>query len=82
MINNSISPEPLEHGLRTPNVKEIDNKIPTTLHTLPHYITFSQLVNLGTRTYRYTFDEALRNNRVNALAMRRDPIVYYSLRMR
>lgn len=82
MINNSISPEPLEHGLRTPNVKEIDNKIPTTLHTLPHYITFSQLVNLGTRTYRYTFDEALRNNRVNALAMRRDPIVYYSVRMR
>lgn len=51
-------------------------------HLLPHFITFSQLVNLASRSYRYTFDEALRHNRFNAVAMRRDPVVFYSLRLR
>lgn len=49
---------------------------------VPHYMTFSALVNLASRTYRWTFDEALRHNKNNALAIRRDPVVMDALRSR
>jgi hypothetical protein len=50
--------------------------------TLPHFATFSQIVNLVSRTYRYTFDEALRSSGTNALAIRRDPVILDALRSR
>ncbi len=46
------------------------------------YMTFSQIVNNVSRTYRWSFDEALRHNRLNALAIRRDPVVMDALRSR
>jgi hypothetical protein len=49
---------------------------------LPHFATFSQLVNLVSRSYRWTHDEALRDSKTNALAMRRDPVVMDALRSR
>lgn len=51
-------------------------------YTAPHFLTFSQIVNSVSRTYRWTFDEALRHNRNNALAIRRDPVVMDALRSR
>lgn len=42
---------------------------------IPHYSTFSAISNAIARTYRYTFDEALRDGRCNANAMRFDPII-------
>ena len=49
---------------------------------LPHYQTFSQIVNNISRTYRYTFDEARRHNDENAVAIRRDPMIMEALRTR
>lgn len=47
---------------------------------VPHFISFSQLVNYFTRTYRYTHDEAVRHSLANALALRREPVVMDALR--
>jgi hypothetical protein len=49
---------------------------------LPHFATFGQLVNVASRTYRWSFDEALRHSQSNALAIRRDPVVMDALRSR
>ena len=49
---------------------------------LPHFVTFSQLVNYVTRTYRYTTDEALRHCVNNALAMRNEPVIMQAIRTR
>lgn len=46
------------------------------------YEQFSATFNSVTRTYRYTFDEALRASPTNALAMRRDPVLMDALRAR
>jgi hypothetical protein len=48
----------------------------------PHFLTFSQITNYASRTYRWAFDEALRHSRTNALACRRDPVVMDALRSR
>lgn len=50
--------------------------------SIPHILTFSQLVNAAIRTYKWDFDEALRHSIENAHAMRRDPIIFASLRAR
>src|SRR5580658_4019093 len=50
--------------------------------TLPHFVTFSQLVNYVTRTYRYTTDEAIRHCIQNALAMRNEPVIMQAVRTR
>lgn len=52
------------------------------LFILPHHEAFSSVWNLNARTYRYTFDEAIRHSRQNAEAYRRDPVVYEALRAR
>ena len=49
---------------------------------LPHVATFSQIVNMASKTYRWTFDEALRHSSVNTLAMRRDLVIMDALRSR
>lgn len=49
---------------------------------VPHYLSFSSLVNSVSRTYRWAHDEALRHSRKNALAMRRDPVIMSALRAR
>lgn len=49
---------------------------------VPHFSTFSQVVNFVTRTYRWSADEALRHSHTNALAIRRDPIVMDAVRSR
>lgn len=49
---------------------------------VPPYLTFSQIVNYAARTYRWAHDEALRHSHVNALAIRRDPVVMDALRSR
>jgi phage gp29-like protein len=48
----------------------------------PHFLSFAGLVQTAARTYRYTFDEAIRDNRANALAMRRDCVLWAALRAR
>ena len=48
----------------------------------PHFLSFSELVNFQSRSYRWNHDEALRHSTANALAMRRDPIVMSALRAR
>lgn len=51
-------------------------------YSTPHYVDFGAVFNLATKTYRHTFDEALRQSPSNALAMRRDPVLMDALRAR
>lgn len=41
-----------------------------------HVYTFSALINTLSKAYRHTFDEAIRDCRQNALAMRRDAFIW------
>lgn len=43
---------------------------------IPHHQTFAAIWNAFNRTYSYRYDEALRNSREQALAMRRDPFIW------
>lgn len=49
---------------------------------IPHQYTFASLYNSYKQFYYYYFDEALRNNYQNALAMRRDGMIQELLRHR
>lgn len=51
-------------------------------YPVPHFKSFASIINLATRTYRYTFDESLLDSTTNSLAIRRDPVVWESLRSR
>lgn len=42
---------------------------------IPQARSFATIVNSGTRTYSYRFDEAMRDNWINARAMRRDAFI-------
>lgn len=50
--------------------------------TTPHWLSFSGLLQYAARTYPFSFDEAIRDNRFNALAMRRDCVLWAALRAR
>lgn len=75
--------EAAEEGLPLPEAK-VSNDLPPGggKFVLPHYATFSAIVNSLSRTYRWTHDEALRHSNYNALALRRDPIIMDALRAR
>jgi len=49
---------------------------------LPHVRTFAAIWNTFTRTYRYTWDEAIKHSPTNALTMRRDAFVMGCLQER
>jgi hypothetical protein len=49
---------------------------------LPHVYTFASLFNLATRSYSWRWDEAYKNSRQDALAMRRDCFLMGLLRER
>jgi phage gp29-like protein len=50
--------------------------------SVPSFLQFAALIQSGARTYRYTFDEALRNNPANARAMWRDAVIWKTVRAR
>src|SRR5262245_51628854 len=50
--------------------------------SIPHFMTFSGLVQTAARSYRYTHDEAMRDSPINARAMRRDAVLMSALRAR
>ncbi len=47
---------------------------------LPHYQTFNSIATQASRSYLQAFDEALRDSRQNALAMRRDFVIDGAMR--
>jgi hypothetical protein len=49
---------------------------------VPHHVEFVGLVNQFARAYRWTFDEALKHSRQNAVAMRNDVVLMEALRER
>lgn len=87
-ISENVVPDPgeqvlYESGLPLPTPKLADHLPPGGGESpIPHYQTFSMLVNSMARTYRWSFDEALRHSQENALAIRRDPVVMHSIRAR
>lgn len=80
----SMEPTPKELGLAVDDRPEPDKSNPPGFGgwAIPHFLTFSGLVNAAIRAYRWSFDEALRHSHENALAMRRDPVIFMSLRAR
>jgi hypothetical protein len=44
-------------------------------YTTPYFLNFASLLSTAARTYRFTFDEALRNSPANARAMKRDGVL-------
>jgi hypothetical protein len=86
--SDSVVPDPgeqvlHEEGLPLPEGKKADTFPPGGGKALlPHYQTFSMLVNSMSRAYRWSYDEALRHSQQNALAIRRDPVVMDALRSR
>lgn len=52
------------------------------LWTMPHYMTFVNYMNAATRTYWWSFDEALRDSQVNSEAMRNDLVIRDALSSR
>lgn len=50
--------------------------------TVPPHLTFSGIVNQISHSYRWTFDESLKECVYNAKAMRRDPVLMGALRAR
>src|SRR5258708_6969725 len=88
MAENSPLPSaaeqaPYEAGYPLPEAKRAETLPPGQGKlAYPHFESFASIVNLATRTYRYTFDEATRDSFTNTLAIRRDPVVWESLRSR
>lgn len=75
--------KPYEEGLPLPEAPQGGTLPPGGgRFVLPHFLTFSELVNLQSRTYRYTFDEAVLHNATNSRALRRDPVIMDALRER
>lgn len=52
------------------------------LWVVPHFETFAAVWNTVSRTYRFTYDEAMRHSRQNALAYRRDIVVREAINAR
>jgi hypothetical protein len=78
-----IGEDLLELGFQLPAPKVSPQRVPGDGHAiLPHVATFQSIVNLASRTYLTTFDEALRDNRENARVMRYDPVIMSALRDR
>jgi hypothetical protein len=78
-----VQESPYEHGAPLPEAVRSEHLPPGKGRAeVAHYQTFSQYVNAVSRVYRWRFDEALRHNRENALALRRDPVVMDALRSR
>ena len=50
--------------------------------TMPHYLTFVSYMNMMSRSYWWTFDEALRDSQVNSDAMRNDIVIREALSSR
>src|SRR5579883_2385646 len=60
-LNHFPDPEiqaPFESGFPLPKPQK-SRRLPPGggIYDVPHYLTFSQIVNYASRTYRYTFDE-------------------------
>lgn len=73
----------MEEGLPGPIPQTTDSLPPGAgKFVLPPNVKFSQIVNLLSRTFQANFDEALRHNRINALAARRDLVIMDALRAR
>lgn len=74
---------PAELGYQPPQLKPDSNLPAGGGHfTTPHFVDFAAVVNQATRTYLSRHDEALKHSWENALAMRRDPVIFGALRER
>lgn len=83
MIVNGTIPTPNEMGLERLKPPE-GGTLPLNggQWTLPHYQTFVSFMNMMSRSYWWTFDEALRDSQVNSDAMRNDIVVREALSAR
>lgn len=82
-VTEEIREELAEQGLKPPLPPVSDMMPPQDgQYAIRHHLMFSGLVNQMSRTYRWSFDEALRECPTNAKAMRRDPVIMGALRSR
>jgi len=76
------TPTPQELGFAPPEAPLPDGTPPHLgLPPVPSFLSFAQLVNSYSRSF-LNYDEALRQGRQQALAIRRDPVIMQALRAR
>lgn len=86
--NNNIDPSNPNELLRekgfpgNPEPKVGDMPAGNSQFVVPHFDTFQGIYNTAQRSYYWTFDDALKDSRVNARVMRRDPVLMQALRAR
>ena len=74
---------PTELGFPAPMPSQVGSLPPGDgKWNIPHFATFAAVANWASKSYRWSFDEALKDSRENAMAMRRDPIIMSALRDR
>lgn len=72
-----------ELGFQTPAPEPREHRVPGDgKWVAPHPLTFGAIISGISRTYLYTFDEAIQHSLENARAMRRDPVIMDALRSR
>lgn len=78
------SQTPQERGFPFPEAEPQNTGAPPGggSYQVPHFVAFSSLINYYTRTYRYTFDEAMKNCPAMARVMRNEPVIMQALRER
>lgn len=71
-----------ELGYEPDKVADIDSALPpgSSRFAVPHFLSFSSIINSVSRVYKYTFDEASRHSRENSSAMLKDPVIRDALR--
>lgn len=67
-----------------PGKEVIQNGLPPGdgAYSVPHFLTFNAIVRSVARAHLHTFDEAVKNSRQHALAMRNDPVLTGALHLR
>lgn len=77
-----LDPTPQELGFAPPPLPDLDATPPHLgIPPVPSFLSFAQLVNSYSRSF-LNYDEALRQGRQQALAIRRDPVIMQALRAR
>jgi hypothetical protein len=81
-LSEDTKPTPQELGFAPPAPPLPDGTPPHLgLPPVPSFLSFAQLVNSYSRSF-LNYDEALRQGRQQALAIRRDPVIMQALRAR
>lgn len=83
MAANPLHFTPQEQGYPLPVTEPVPHLPPGSGGAaVPHILSFASVVNLATRSYRWTVDEAQRHNEENARTCKQEPVIWEAIRAR